>query len=82
MGVFAWIESLIGLVTFAAIYVPLGMIFDIFFKIGMAAGGELAELCTLLHNIIWYVVPIGVVITYLLYAFIMSTRDEDNSGWR
>lgn len=81
MGVFAWIQSTIGLVTFAAIFVPLGIVFMIFYNIGIASGGELAELSTMLHSIIWYVVPIGVIATYLLYGFVMGTKDEDNSRW-
>lgn len=77
-----WIDLLRGSIQFLVIYIPLGIVLRILITINMAMGGHNAEIGGMLDLIMFIIVPVLFIISRLMYAFIVSTREEDTSQYR
>lgn len=76
-----FLDLLKGVIQILIVYAFLSPVLDILITINMQMGGKNAEIATMIDAIIYVVVPILLIISYVLYAFITATKEEDTSGY-
>nr|WP_321496330.1 hypothetical protein [uncultured Methanolobus sp.] len=78
----AFVVLLIGLPTILLAYATFSPVLDFLIAFCMALGGGAAFVANIVRIAVYRVVPVLLILAYLVYAFLESTRSEDNSRWR
>ena len=81
-AVSAWLEAIGGFVILAFGLSIGSLIISIPIGIGIAMGGDAANIMEIIKSVFFKLVPVGIIIALVLYAFINSTSNEDDSRWR
>jgi membrane protein implicated in regulation of membrane protease activity len=81
-AVSAWLTALGGFVVLAFVIAICGLIISVPIGIGLAMGGDAGNAMEMIQTVFFKISPVAIVITLVLYAFINSTSNEDDSRWR
>jgi len=76
-----FIDLLRGVIKILVVYAFLSPVLDILININISMGGHNAEIANMVDTVIYIVVPVLLIISYTLYAFITATREEDTSSY-
>lgn len=76
-----FLDLLKGVIQILIVYAFLSPVLDILISINLMMGGKNAEIATMVDTVIYVVVPILLIISYVLYAFITATKEEDTSAY-
>lgn len=82
MGVVgAWLKVIVGLFILGASFILTQPLFDFLFAMGLAMGGNAAEVSELINGELRYL-PVVISLSFILWGLIESTRSENSSSWR
>lgn len=76
-----FIDLLRGVIKILVVYAFLTPVLDILISINISMGGKNAEIATMVDTVIYVVVPVVLILSYVLYAFITATKEEDTSHY-
>lgn len=76
-----FIDLLRGVIKILVVYACLTPVLDILITINQSMGGKNAEIATMVDTVIYVVVPVVLILSYVLYAFITATKEEDVSTY-
>lgn len=76
-----FIDLLRGVIKILVCYMCLSPVLDIFLTLNYAMGGKNAEIASMIDTVVYMVVPVLLIISYVLYAFITATKEEDTSTY-
>lgn len=77
-----FIDLLRGVIKILITYAFLSPVLDIMITINTQMGGHNASIAGMIDTVVYIVVPIVLIISYILYAFISATKEEDTSVYR
>lgn len=77
-GFMVLLSGLIGILIAYGVCSP---ILDVLIAYNMLLGGHPAQIAHMIEVVVYVTVPMMLIATYVIYAFISSTREEDNSRW-
>lgn len=76
-----FIDLLRGVIKILVCYAFLAPVLDIFIGLNRSMGGHNADIANMVDTVIYIVVPVLLIISYTLYAFITATKEEDTSQY-
>lgn len=76
-----FIDLLRGVIKILVVYAFLSPVLDILININISMGGHNADIANMVDTVIYVVVPVLLIFSYVLYAFITATREEDTSAY-
>lgn len=76
-----WLMALGSIFGMGLAYLTLQPFFDYGLEFMRAMGGHASDVAGLIDSVLT-LFPYGFVAVVLIYAFISSTREEDNTQWR
>jgi len=76
-----FIDLLRGVIKILVVYAFLTPVLDIFITLNVSMGGKNAEIASMIDTVIYVVVPVLMILSYVLYAFVTATREEDTSQY-
>ena len=74
-----FIDLLRGVIKILVTYAFLSPVLDVLISMNMIMGGNNARIASMIDTIVYIIVPIVLIVSYVLYAFLSSTREEDAS---
>lgn len=77
----AWIKVLVGLFILGATFIFTQPLFDFLFAIGLAMGGNAAEVQATIQGELRYI-PVAMSLSLILWGFVESTRSENASRYQ
>lgn len=76
-----FVDLLRGVIKLLICYAFLAPVLDVLIAMNMIMGGNNARIASMVDTIIYIIVPIVLIVSYVLYAFLSSTREEDASTY-
>lgn len=74
-----FIDLLRGVIKILVVYAFMSPVLDVLISMNMIMGGNNARIASMIDTIVYIIVPIVLIVSYVLYAFLSSTREEDAS---
>lgn len=76
-----FIDLLRGVIKILVVYAFLSPVLDILININISMGGKNAEIANMVDTVVYVVVPVVLILSYVLYAFVTATKEEDTSQY-
>ena len=76
-----FIDLLRGVIKILVVYAFLTPVLDILININISMGGKNAEIANMVDTVVYVVVPVVLILSYVLYAFVTATKEEDTSQY-